>query len=49
MTRVYFFAELGFGWVVGEDFTLRPDDITRETLSDLLTELNPEPDEAPVR
>ncbi len=49
MTRIYFFAELGFGWVVDENFALRSDDITRETLSDLLTELNPEPDEAPVR
>jgi len=48
MTHIYFFAELGFGWVV-DNFTPNSDDITRESLSDLLTELNPEPDEAPVR
>jgi len=49
VTHIFFFAELGFGWVM-TDFTPRSDDITRESLSDLLTELNPEPpDEAPPR
>lgn len=48
MIHIYFFAELGFGWVITNGFIPQSDDIVQEKMSDLLDYLNPEPDEVPI-